>query len=300
MVCEICGFDGKSLVSHITRKHNISVIEYKKRYNVKSVHCVSDEQRLHLSLLWAERKKDPYWVKKMGENKKSIWSVDYWVSEGYSKDEATTKVSKYQSSNSKKRDYDKSPGVLSMNYYINKGIGVEEATLRISEMQSKLSKASNKFKGKFHSDTSKERIGNTMSEYIHNIGSIEWAKHFGEFSDSKFRSKGEIELFNMVSTIVSGNLSANEFICGYNVDILCGNKIVDYFGSYWHCNPQMYNADYFHIQKNKSAYDIWKYDELRGAVLCENGYELLVVWDTDFNKGIEYVENKIKRFLYDT
>lgn len=300
MKCEICGFTGKSLVSHIVRKHHISVDEYKEQFNVKSVHYISEEQKLYLSNMWTERMKDPYWITKMSENKQSVWKVDYWISIGFSESDAILKVKEYQSNNSKKRDYTKSPTILSVEYYTNRGVDEETAIENIRKIQSKLSAKSNKFRGRKHSTESKNKIRNGMINHIHKVGVDEWVSHYGDLSDPIYRSKGEVELFNIVSNITKGYISANKFICGYNVDILCDKKIIEYFGDYWHCNPTVYSSDYFHSKVNKTASEIWEADSLRKRVLLDSGYNVLVIWESDFKNGTQYIEDRIRKFLYDT
>jgi hypothetical protein len=242
--------------------------------------------------------KDPYWISKMNENKKSIWTVEYWTSIGYSEGDAVTKVKEHQSENSKKRDYIKSPSVLSMKYYEDRGIDEGIALETIRRIQSDLSKYSDKFKGKTHSIESKRKIRNTMSNHVHGVGIDKWVGHFGDLSHPIFRSKGEIELFNIVSDITNGDISANVYIDGYNVDILCGNKVIEYFGTYWHCDPTVYHPEYLHMKKNKKACEIWKFDTKKIKKLSENGYSVIVIWEREFDNGVDYIKDKINKFLY--
>jgi very-short-patch-repair endonuclease len=294
MKCKICGFEGKSLVSHITRKHGMTTIDYKRMYNVDKLHMITDNQKEILAKLRLERKDDPYWIERMNKNRKSVWKVDYWLSIGYSEEDAIKKVKEYQSNNAKKRDYEKSPSVLSKQYWFNLGHDDEFATNRIAEIQSKLSANSKKFYGKRHTEDAKKRISQTMKSHINSYGKTEWALHFGDFSN--YRSDGEVEIFNFVNSI-SKDVCANEFLLDYNVDILVGNKIIEYFGDFWHGLPTLFLEDDIHPIIKTPISEIRKYDEIKIKTLQENGYEVLIVVESEFLADSDSTFNKIKRFL---
>lgn len=299
MKCQICGFEGKSLVSHL-KKHNISVDEYKRKYNVEKVHTVPESQKKYLSDLWKNRMKDKKWKDKFSKSRVSIWDYKYWIQKGMEESDAIDMVKKIQSDNARKRDYSKSPTVLSKEFYLSKGFTIEEAEKAISEIQSKLSSNSSKFSGKKHSQKSKEKISQSISTHIHKIGVSDWVSHFGDLSEPKYKSNGEIEIFNYVNNITENCVEANVFIENYNVDLLYKNKIIDYFGVYWHCHPDFYKDDYFHRQKNKFAYEIRDEDNKRIDLLQEMGYSVMIVWENDYIKNKSETLNKVKQFIYDS
>ncbi len=76
------------------------------------------------------------------------------------------------------------------------------------------------------------------------------------------------------------------------------NLIIEYFGDYWHCNPEKYDADYFNQKKNMFAKEIWDYDKNKIDLLRNNGYNLEIIWESD----LKYSNNKIITILnkYDT
>lgn len=299
MKCKICGFEGKSLVSHL-RKHNISTEQYKKEYNVDKVHSMDSTQRKYLSELWTNRMKDRKWIEKYSKNRKSIWDYKYWMENGMNEIEAKKMVKSIQSNNSKKRDYSKSPSVLSKQFYLLKGFSIEEAEKTISKIQSKLSSKSSKFSGKKHSQKSKEKISQSMSSHIHKIGIGEWSSHFGDLSDPKYRSNNEIEIFNFINEITQNCAEANTFVENYNVDVLYKNKIIDYFGIYWHCKQGFYDSDYYHPHKKKFAHEIRKEDRIRVENLKKMGYDVMTVWEDEYIKTPNIVKENIKKFIYDS
>lgn len=299
MKCKICGFEGKSLVSHL-KKHNITPNEYKIKYNVERVHTVSEEQKKYLSDLWSERMKEEQWKKKYDKNRKSIWTENYWIEKGMGESDAKEKVKQIQSENAKKRDYKKSPSVLTIDYYISKGYTETEAKENISEIQSKLSSHSKRFTGKRHTTETRKKISKNMSKHISDIGVDEWLSHFGDMSDIQYRSNAEIELYEFVDNITNGQVTANTFLENYNVDIVYKNKIIEYFGVYWHCHPDVYPDDYLHPHKQKVASEIRKDDNRKIKKLKKMGYDIMIVWENEYMKNKIETENKIKKFIYDS
>lgn len=66
-------------------------------------------------------------------------------------------------------------------------------------------------------------------------------------------------------------------------DLLINNiLIVECYGDYWHCNPLIYDASYYHSKIRKTAKDIWEYDEIRKLWLESQSYQVLVLWENDW------------------
>jgi len=75
------------------------------------------------------------------------------------------------------------------------------------------------------------------------------------------------------------------------VDICLLDKkiIIECNGDYWHCNPVIYDASYFHSKIQKTASDIWEYDNQKKLFLQNMGYIVLVLWENDFEEKEEYI-----------
>ena len=71
------------------------------------------------------------------------------------------------------------------------------------------------------------------------------------------------------------------------------NLIVEFKGNYWHANPKYYDADDI-VHHNISAKEIWELDEKREQLIQELGYDLLIVWEDEYED-----ENELKRILTD-
>lgn len=86
----------------------------------------------------------------------------------------------------------------------------------------------------------------------------------------------------------------------YSFDLTIGNKIIEFNGDYWHMNPNKYHENDFNKTKQMTAKEIWDYDTNKIKLAESHGYEVLVVWESDYNKDpqktiqkcIDFLENK--------
>lgn len=72
---------------------------------------------------------------------------------------------------------------------------------------------------------------------------------------------------------------------GYTYDFCVGKKIIEYNGTYWHCDPRVYTEDYFHFKIKKNSKEVWERDAKKQQYALDNGYELLVIWEDDYKKN---------------
>jgi hypothetical protein len=91
-----------------------------------------------------------------------------------------------------------------------------------------------------------------------------------------------------------GSFSVDKYICDIYIKEL--NLIIEFNGDYWHCNPKKYDGDYLHPHKKKTAKEIWDEDKLRVDNIKKYGYNLMIIWERDFEKP-NYVKNIIKKYV---
>lgn len=60
------------------------------------------------------------------------------------------------------------------------------------------------------------------------------------------------------------------------------NRIIEFYGDYWHANPAKYSSDFFNKNKGMTAAEIHEYDALRIKSIESKGHEVLIVWESDF------------------
>lgn len=139
-------------------------------------------------------------------------------------------------------------------------------------------------------------------EEIARINKLKVAKGFGV-------SKGEKELSEYVKTLLKENTNfENQFYIkinnlgegknGFLCDIRVNNKIIEYFGDFWHVNPKFYKEKkYVPRRRNITVGEIHKRDNKRIRILKKLGFKTLVVWEDDWINNQDNIKIKIKKFL---
>ena len=62
-------------------------------------------------------------------------------------------------------------------------------------------------------------------------------------------------------------------------------------------NPDMYDSDYVHPYSNLSAEEKWEFDEIKLNCAFQNGYEVLTIWEQEYNENKEATIQKCVEFL---
>ena len=115
-----------------------------------------------------------------------------------------------------------------------------------------------------------------------------------KFSSSSKPEKEIEKILNKLNIDVKRTYKVNEYICDIYVPKL--NLIIEYNGDYWHCNPKRFNKDYLHPHKKKTSLEIWDEDKIRIDNIKKYGYNLEVVWESDY-KGQTTIQNIIKKYV---
>ena len=85
----------------------------------------------------------------------------------------------------------------------------------------------------------------------------------------------------------------------YVYDIVHKNKIIEYNGDFWHASPKKYKeSDVVRLpNKTITAKEIWEKDLEKIKFAESQGYEVLVVWESDFKKNKEETIKQCIQFL---
>lgn len=87
---------------------------------------------------------------------------------------------------------------------------------------------------------------------------------------------------------------------GYrSYDIRVDNRLIEVHGDYWHANPKNYNANDVveWSMGTMTAEQIWARDEFKRELAVKSGYNLLVVWESDWKKCKSDTERSIMQFI---
>jgi len=101
-------------------------------------------------------------------------------------------------------------------------------------------------------------------------------------SNGKRISKGQRELYDEIKKEHKDALLEHwlpDMQKSVDIFIPSENKIVEYYGRYWHADPNKYPPDYYHKIMKMTAEEIWKKDGDRERELMGAGYELQIEWE---------------------
>lgn len=115
-----------------------------------------------------------------------------------------------------------------------------------------------------------------------------------------------------IQKILNGNTDGmlfgdNEYICKsplthnlYKIDLtnIKNNRMIEFFGDYWHCNPKKYNEDYFNKKMKKTAKEIWEHDKIRINHLKTLGFDVMIIWEHDYMKNHDNIIKEAQDFIF--
>ncbi len=70
----------------------------------------------------------------------------------------------------------------------------------------------------------------------------------------------------------------------YNPDT---NTIYEFFGDYWHGNPQRYNPNYVNKHNKQTFLSLYKETMIRKKILENAGYKFIFIWESEFDKLVK-------------
>lgn len=107
---------------------------------------------------------------------------------------------------------------------------------------------------------------------------------------SKSASKPQKELTKFLKQVFPQYTILSDFaVDRYKLDILFKelNLVIEFNGTYWHCDPRFYEKHFFNKKKKLKAEEIWSYDDSRKTFLESLGYKVIVVWEHDYKENQE-------------
>lgn len=292
--CQLCDKTSMgSLIFHITKKHKLSMDDYRQQFPGCKVQQNLPQHRRKLSALMQEKLADPVQREIVLSFRVPYPSqIEHWTRKGFSEDEAKIKVSEFQKEQSlkgnnpktkalrsKKASGDNNPMSLT-SIAARHNVSRREAH-ELTPCFGRTGEAHPMF-GKKHTDEALEKISS--------------AHHL---SNPDYRSKPEIKIAEFCSQL--SQITTNVPIGRWNVDVLFSEKplIVEFFGDFWHMNPRKYDAENVHTLMNVTAQKVWNRDERKITGLKSKGYKVVVIWEADWRYDRDACEKRIKE-AYDS
>jgi G:T-mismatch repair DNA endonuclease (very short patch repair protein) len=83
----------------------------------------------------------------------------------------------------------------------------------------------------------------------------------------------------------------------YDIVDTTRNKIIEFHGDYWHCNPKIYDEHYFHAHLKMSAREIWEKDRAKEQAALDRGFKIKIVWWSDYESAPDSTIQEVKAWL---
>ena len=340
--CEICGEYLRNISNTHLKKHGITQQEYKKQFpeapifsdgllniqkekrestiyerygNDKSIYQITEESFIKNNGIEEGKK---LW-KEYLKNREHQGSLEFYCNK-YG-DEEGAKIYKERCSALK--------GKNTLSGFISK-YGEEIGTKKYNEfckiqskcrsLESYINKYGEEKGNKIYQEINKKK-SITLGNFILKYGEEEGKKRFQQLIDKRqefAQSDIALELFNILLSQLNSEkiyfyghpkefgVMIQEDKVYYMLDFYCqdNNKVIEFYGDYWHANPKIYNEnDIVDYPNNKSltAKDVWDKDEQRIARIKKQlKCDILIIWQKDFIENKEETIKKAINFLKNT
>jgi G:T-mismatch repair DNA endonuclease (very short patch repair protein) len=278
LVCQICKFESSlSLISHITRKHNTQMSDYRKSFPDHPVQRLSSQQREKISQHHKDRLQDPAQMQKFQDWRSLPIQLKHWTRKGMTQDEARVMVSETQRRNSLRGNNDathrkrseRSSGTdnpMSLASIAKRhGVDVKQASF-LTPCYGRRGTLHPMF-GKRHTDEAIRKIGARI-----NTTRISRAEH--DLTDRLVLKYGG-----------GKNQSVDGWCCDY---VHTERKmVIEFFGDFWHHNPSMYESCWVNPFTKRTTSEVRERDERKLRELRHLGYTVVVVWERDWRDNQE-------------
>lgn len=314
--CAICGFVGKQLFKHISHIHNITMPEYTSAYPNSSLALPEYYEYLSETRLGES---NPMFNN--GSTTNTPFHVDFYTSRGYSVDDAERMANDKKVESKSSMTPDKQ--ATRPEYYMRK-FGVDYGTA--------LQMASDRQKtNTVDAIAKRNNISIDDAQIIRDQITEKWCTTIASKSEAELieinrkkmnhKSISKISLKFIDAVIKSTNIQPTDFLFGeseltiltpssmskfkhkcFMYDLCYKTKIIEFNGNDVHANPEMFTATDTPIHKFNSksfltAQQIWDYDAEKKRVANSHGYEVMVVWESEWKKDKAGVLNRVKEFL---
>ena len=255
------------------------------------------------------------------KNKPNSTRLEYWLNKGYTENEAKEKLKERQSTFTLKKCIIKHGETEGLKVYNDRQINWQK-TLNKNNNKDELNKKRGLTKEQFiikhgideyDKNIEAKRIGCSKEGLINKFGIDKYTERINNIKNalrksgfnkySKISSELFIEIENNINEkcyygkeekIIQFYDDNGKYFCFY-VDFSCNNKIIEFYGDYFHGNPDLYKLDKIIGSKYKhfTAEEIWKRDRERIQLIKDRGYDILIIWENEYKKNKEEIKNKI-------
>jgi G:T-mismatch repair DNA endonuclease (very short patch repair protein) len=113
----------------------------------------------------------------------------------------------------------------------------------------------------------------------------------------KVRSFDSIRYANLEQNISELTMYDSNTKKWYKPDFIADNKIIEFYGDYWHGNPIKFKPDQVRHMAPLSYAEIWEIDRIRNKFFADSGFSVLIIWEYDVRKNVDACIEKCIQFL---
>lgn len=319
ITCRICGEQCKRIYGmHLKFKHNnMTTEQYKNMFPDAPITSLADKLKTTKNSgkhMKTEKYRKLFSEKAKGENNPNHRSKTT-EKERKSRSPFSKQFIKYKDIDNKEEHISKFVkeaikdriSDTTIQYYINKGHDEETAKKMLHDRQStfKLEKCIQKYGQEEGNKIWLERQFKWQKSLIDN-GNIKCG--YSRISQELFQELLKYYYIDDIANVYYAVKNHEHYISkkgvgffSYDFTDISKKKIIEYNGDQYHANPKLYKADDFphpyYKENGPTALDIWKKDNIKLNLAKEYGFDILVVWDSEYKKNKNETIKKCLNFL---
>lgn len=178
-----------------------------------------------------------------------------------------------------------------IEYWLAKGYNKEEAIEKLSERQRTFTLQ--KCIDKYGEENGLKRFEDRQNKWQKSLHNTLEKQGYNGIPQSKFANS----IINLLIDKLGDECEKEFLLEKFSFDFKYKNKLIEFNGDYWHCNPMIYDDDFIIPTTKQSAKYIWERDSKKRDVAYKNGYEVYTVWESDYNDNMPLVIKKCMEFL---
>jgi len=183
-------------------------------------------------------------------------------------------------------------------YWIAKGYSEEEAKEKVHERQQtfSLEKCIKKYgeeKGREIFEERQRKWQQKLREHFetHGDGRSPQSLFANDLVDS-ICERLEISIPEKEKYITDGDTKKH-----YSYDFQYKNILIEFNGDYWHCNPKIYQPNYYNKSIGMTAQEKWNIDNEKIQCAEKYGYKVLTIWESESNNDFSGTVDKCLKFI---
>ena len=246
---------------------------------------------------------------------------EYYLKRGYSKDEAIMKAREAmdnihkKTSIKKKKNYEfyKDSYNTNKEFYLKRGFTEDESIKMQIERQTTFSKEKcitnhgeeagldiwrarqDKWMHTLDQKSDEEKIEINRKKLFNHGGFSKISQELFWRIFEKF-SKNNIKFEELNGEAIRYD-KINKKHYKYDYIDFSNKRVIEFNGDFWHCNPIKYNEDHDHKIMKITAKEIWYKDKLKNDWISNRGFEVLIIWESDYRNNPQQTLDKCIEFI---